>query len=97
MGEYELYKQEQDVRQGGMRQIYEHGMKKLRTLYSSEKRPLYWEKGGGHKRRNRKGIRQAQKYSCKIWKKCTERPHVGGASIRSRNDAPSPKGCVVNG
>ena len=27
----------------------------------------------------------------------TERPNVGGISIRSRNRAPSRKGCAVNG
>ena len=31
------------------------------------------------------------------WKKRTEHPHVGDVSIRSRNGAPSRKGCVVNG
>ena len=31
-----------------------------------------------------------------IWKKRNERPNVGGVSIRSRNGAPSRKGCVVN-
>ena len=30
-------------------------------------------------------------------KKRIERPNVGGVSIRSRNGAPSRKGCVVNG
>ena len=32
-----------------------------------------------------------------IWKNRNERPNVGGVSIRSRNGAPSRKGCVVNG
>ena len=32
-----------------------------------------------------------------MWKKRDERPNVGGVSIRSRNGAPSRKGCVVNG
>ena len=32
-----------------------------------------------------------------IWKKRNERPNVGGVPIRSRNGAPSRKGCVVNG
>ena len=31
-----------------------------------------------------------------IWKKRNERPNVGGVSFRSRNGAPSRKGCVVN-
>ena len=34
---------------------------------------------------------------CNIWKMRNERPNVGGVSIRSRNGAPSRKGCVVNG
>ena len=31
-----------------------------------------------------------------IWKKRNERPNVRGVSVRSRNGAPSRKGCVVN-
>ena len=31
------------------------------------------------------------------WKTCSERANVGGVSVRSRNGAPSRKGCVVNG
>ena len=34
---------------------------------------------------------------CAMWKKRTERRNVGGVSARSRNGAPSQKGCVVNG
>ena len=34
---------------------------------------------------------------CIIWEQRTERPNVGGVSVRSRNGAPSRKGCVVNG
>ena len=30
-------------------------------------------------------------------RKRNERPNVGGVSIRGKNDAPSRKGCVVNG
>ena len=36
-------------------------------------------------------------FLCHTWKKCNERPNVGVVSIRSRNGAPSRKGCVVNG
>ena len=32
-----------------------------------------------------------------IWTIRNERPNVGGVSTRSRNGAPSRKGCVVNG
>ena len=34
---------------------------------------------------------------CNMWKKRIERPNIGSVSIRSRNGAPSRKGCVVNG
>ena len=34
---------------------------------------------------------------CNVWKTHTEHPNVGGASIRSRNGAPSGRGCVVIG
>ena len=38
-----------------------------------------------------------EKVACDIWKKRTERPNIGGVSTRSRNGAPSRKGCVVSG
>ena len=34
-------------------------------------------------------------FLCNIWKQRKERPNVAGVSIRSRNDAPSQKVCVV--
>ena len=43
------------------------------------------------------GYRIGKQFLCNIWKKHNERPNVGGVSIRSRNCAPSRKGCVVNG
>ena len=41
--------------------------------------------------------RISKQFLCNIWKKRNERPNVGRVSIRSRNGAPSRKGCVVNG
>ena len=79
----------------GMRKIHERDMKKVGTLDSSEK-TIDTLVDGGQRWPNRKGIRQ----TCNIWHKRTERPNVGGAYIRSRNDAPPPKGskgCEVNG
>ena len=38
-----------------------------------------------------------KQFLCNTWKKCNEGQNVGGVSIRSRNGAPSRKGCVVNG
>ena len=43
------------------------------------------------------GDRIFKQFLYNIWKKHNERPNVGGVSIRSRNGAPSRKGCVVNG
>ena len=45
------------------------------------------------------GDRLSKQIICNIWKKHNERPNVGGVSInnRSRNGAPSRKGCVVDG
>ena len=43
------------------------------------------------------GDRISKQFLCSTWKKRNERPNVGGVSIRSRNGAPSRKGCVVNG
>ena len=39
----------------------------------------------------------SKQFLCNLWKKRNERRNVGGVSIRSRNGAPSRKGCVVNG
>ena len=39
----------------------------------------------------------SKNFLCNIRKKRTDRPKVGGVSGRSRNSAPSRKGCVVNG
>ena len=43
------------------------------------------------------GDRISKHFLCDISKKGNESPNVGGVSIRSRNGAPSRKGCVVNG
>ena len=41
--------------------------------------------------------RISNQFLCSIWKKRNECRNVGGVSTRSRNGAPSRKGCVVNG
>ena len=43
------------------------------------------------------GDRISKHFLCSTWKKRSEPPNVGGVSVRSGNDALSPKGCVVNG
>ena len=49
------------------------------------------------KQAKQQGDKISKKFQCNIWKKRNERPNVGGVSIRSRNGAPSHKGCAVNG
>ena len=68
-------------------------------LKSSEKTItiLGHEIDGGHRRRNRKGDKISTYFLCNIWKRRSEGPNVGGVSVRSRNGAPSRKGCVVHG
>ena len=46
---------------------------------------------------NAEGDKTSKNFLCNIRKKRTDRPKVGGVSGRSRNSAPSRKGCVVNG
>ena len=43
------------------------------------------------------GDRIGKQFLCNTWKKRNEHPNIGGVSIRSRNGAPSQKGCAVNG
>ena len=43
------------------------------------------------------GDNMGKKFLCNCMGKRIERPNVGGVSVRSRNGAPSRKGCVVNG
>ena len=78
-----------------VRKIDECGMEKFDTLDSGEKTIAilgWWPQTTkqGEDKINRKIM-------CNIWKKRNGRPNVGGVSIRSRNGAPSRKGCVVNG
>ena len=44
-----------------------------------------------------RGYTISKKFVCNIWKRRNERPDVGGVSTRSRNGAPSRKGCLVHG
>ena len=43
------------------------------------------------------GKKTSKTFLCNIWEQRNECPIVGGVSIRSRNGAPSRKGCVVSG
>ena len=79
------------------RKIGEHAMEKFGTLDSEKTMAIpgdrWWpqtaKQGGDKTSNNNKNVI--------IWKKRDERPNVRGVSVRSRNGAPSRKGCMVNG
>ena len=97
VGECDVYKEELGALEE-VREIDECDMDEFDTLDSSEKTIVILG-DGGHRRRNRKGMRLAKKIYlvCDIWKRRHERQNVGGVSNRSRNGAPSRKGFVVSG
>ena len=87
-----MYKEERDVLEE-MRKIDECGIDKFGTLDSSEKTIAIL----GDRWWPQTAKQQTKKFIGNIWKKRNEHPKVGGVSIRSRNGAPSRKGCMVNG
>ena len=84
--------QEQDALEEAMRKI---DVCDMEEFGSSEKtiailRDRWWPQTA-----KQDGDRISKQFLCSIWKKRDERPNIGGVSIRSRNGAPSRKGCVV--
>ena len=81
-----------------MREIDECDVEEFDTIDSSGKTiasilgDRWWPQAA-----KQEGDKISKKHLCNIWKQRSERPIVGGVSIRSRNGAPSRKGCVVNG
>ena len=80
-----------------MRETNECNLEEFDTLDSSEKTiailgDRWWPQAA-----KQEGDKIDVKFLCSIWKRGNERPNVGGVSIRSRNGAPSRKGCMVNG
>ena len=76
-------------------------MEKCGTLESGEYKNHFPRRGRWWPRTaKREGDKVVSKtFSCNIWKERTEPPNVVEVSLlmSSRNDAPSRKGCVVNG
>ena len=92
-----MHREERDLLAEEMKEIYEYDMEEFGTLDSSEKTiailgDRWWPQAA-----KREGDNIGKKFQCNIWKQRNERPTVGDVSIRSRNGAPSRKGCVVNG
>ena len=96
VGECEIHREERDALEE-MRKLDVCDIKEFGRLESSEKKiailgDRWWPQAA-----KQDGDRISKHFLCNIRMKCNERPNVGGVSTRSRNGAPSRKGCVVNG
>ena len=94
VGECEIYKEGRDALEEDMRKLDACDMK---GFGSSEKTIAIVGGRWCPQTAKQDGDRVSKPFLCSIWKKRDERPNVGGVSVRSRNGAPSRKGCVVNG
>ena len=92
--EYEIYEEERDVLE--MRKIGECGMEKFGTplIDCIEKTIAILGDRWWPQTAKQDGDKISKNFLCNLWKKRNEHPNV---SIKSRNGAPSRKGCVVNG
>ena len=90
-----MYKEERDASED-IRRIDECDMDKFSTLDNNEKTIAILGDRWWPQKAKQEGDKISKKFPCNIWKKCSERPNIGDVSSRSRNGAPSRKGCVVN-
>ena len=101
IGECGIYKEERDVLVEEMRKFDECDMQAFGRLESSEKAIAIVGDRWWSETAKQEGDRIIKQFILRevlnIWKQRSERPNIGGVSIRSRNGAPSQKGCVVNG
>ena len=96
VGECEIYQEERDALEE-TRKLDACDMKAFGTVESSEKTITILGDRLWPQVAKQDGDRISKQFLCSIRKKRNKRPNVGGVSIRSRNGAPSRKGCVVNG
>ena len=84
--------------EGEMRDLNKSGMKSFDALDSRREKTIstledrWWPQMA-----KQDGDKICRRFLCNVWKKRNEYLAVGGVSLRSRNGAPSRKGCVVNG
>ena len=98
VGECEICKEERDVLEGEMSKIDECDMwTSFGTPHSSEKTIAILGDRWWPQQAKQEGDKVRIFYKCNMWKKRSERPNVGGVSSRSRKNALSRKGRVVNG
>ena len=91
-----MYEEKRDELKEEMKEIDECGMEEFVKLDSSEETiailgDKWWTQAA-----KQEGDLIRKKNLCYIWKQRNGHPHVGGVFIRSRNGAPSRKGCVAN-
>ena len=91
VGECEIYKEERDALEEEMRKLDVCHMEELGRLESNEKTIAILGDRWWPQTAKQDGDRISKQFLCNIRKKRNERPNVGGASIRSRNGAPSRK------
>ena len=97
VGECEICKEERDAVEEGMRKLDVCDMEEFCRLEGSEKTIAILGDRWWPQTAKQDGDRISKQFLCSMWKKSNWHPNVGGVSNRSRNDAPSRKGCVVNG
>ena len=97
VGECEIYKEERDALEEGMRKSDVCDMEELGRLENNEKTIAMLGDRWWTQTAKQDGDRISKQFLRILWKKRNERLTVGGVSRRSRNGAPSRKGCVVNG
>ena len=97
VGECEIYKEERGALEEKMRKLDVCDMEEFGRLESSEKTIAILGDRWWPQTAKKDGERICQQFICNIWKRRNDRPNVGGVCSRSRNGAPSRKGCVVNG
>ena len=96
VGECEIYKEELDALEE-VRKLGDCDMEEFGRQESSEKTIANLGDRWWPQTAKQDGDRMSKQFLCNRRKKRNERSNVGGVSIRSRNGAPSGKGCVVNG
>ena len=92
-----MYKEERDVLEEDMRKIDERDIEKFGTLDSSEKTIAVLGDRWWPQTVKQEGDSTRKRFICNMWKRRYEPPNNGGVSTRSKNGAPSRKGCVVSG
>ena len=92
-----MYREERDVLEEEMRETDECNVEEFGTLDSSEKTIAILGDRCWPQAAKQEGVKKSKQCLCNIWKQRNERRTVGGVCIRSRNGAPSRKGCVLTG